>query len=233
MSTSAPLEPQTPGNAPASEAPAAPSFEITLRKFWEKNSKVIYLACATAFLVVIAKGGYEYFRAQKETDIAAAYASASTSDKLKSFAAQYPDHQLGGAATLRLADEAYAAAKYADAATSYQKAASIFKTGPFAARALLGAAVSKVLASQAADGEAKLKQLADDASQPKSTRAEAAYHLGTVAMEAGRNDEAVKYYDLVSTLDPVGNWSRRAMMHRASLPAPAAPSVSLLPTAKP
>jgi predicted negative regulator of RcsB-dependent stress response len=233
MSTSAPLEPQTPGNTPDSEAPIAPNFEESLRRFWEKNSKAIYLACATVFIVVIAKGGYEYFRAQKEDDIAAAYAAASTSDKLKNFAAQYPDHLLGAAATLRLADEAYAAGKYTDAVTSYQKSAAIFKTGPFGARALLGAAISQVLSGKISEGETKLKQLADDTNQPKIIRAEAAYHAGTVAMEASRSDEALKYYDLVSSLDTTGTWSRRAMMHRVSLPAPASPAVSLLPAAKP
>lgn len=227
MSTSAPLDPQTPGNAPASEAPVAPNFEETLRKFWQKNSKVIYLACATAFVVIIAKGGLEYFRAQKQKDIAAAYAAASTSERLKSFASQYPDHALGGAATLRLADEAYSSGKYTEAVAGYQKAASVFKTGPFGSRAMLGAAVSSVLAGQATDGESKLKQLADDAKQIKVVRAEAAYHLAILAADAGRTDDAIKYFDLVGTLDPMGIWSRRAMMHRAYLPV-SAPS-SLLP----
>jgi tetratricopeptide (TPR) repeat protein len=226
MSSSAPLDPHSPGNAPISDTPVAPNFEETLRKFWEKNSKVVYLACATVFLVIIVKGGLEYLRAQNEKDVAAAYAAASTSERLKSFASQHPDHLLGAAATLRLADEAYAAGKYTDAATNYQNAASVFKTGPFGARALLGSALSKVLAGQAAEGESKLKQLADDASHPKVIRAEAAYHLATIAMEAGRSEEAVKYFDLVGTFDPMSTWSRRAMMHRASLPT----ASSLIPT---
>lgn len=234
MSTSAPLDPQTPGHASASDTPVAPSFEETLRKFWEKNAKIIYLACATVFAVIIVKGGLDYFRAQKEKDVAAAYAAASTSDKLKTFVSQHPDHLLGAAALLRLADESYAAAKYPDAATNYQKAADIFKSGPFAGRALLGAAISKTLSGQAAEGEAKLKQLADDASRPKIIRAEASYHLGMIAVEAGRTDDAVKYFDLVTVIDPTSSWARRSMMHRASLPsAAAAPSISLSPSAKP
>jgi tetratricopeptide (TPR) repeat protein len=228
MSTSAPLDPQTPGNAPAAKTPIAPNFEETLRKFWEKNSKAIYFACATAFVVIIAKGGLEYFRAQKEKDIAAAYAAATTSDRLKSFASQYPGHLLGAAATLRLADEAYSAGKYADAAANYQKAAAIFKPGPFSARAILGAAISKTLAGQTADGEAQLKKLSEDSAQPAVLRAEAAYHLGTIALEASRNDDAGKYFDLVNTLDTMGTWNSRAMMHRASLPVAAAST--LLPT---
>jgi hypothetical protein len=229
MSTSAPLDPHSPGNAPTGDTPVAPNFEETLRKFWAKNSKVILLACATVFVVIIAKGGLEYFRTQKEKEIGAAYAAASTSEKLKSFASQHPDHLLGAAATLRLADEAYSAGKYAEAAAGYQKAAAVFKTGPFGGRALLGAAISKVLGGQTPDGEAQLKKLTDDATQPKVTRAEAAYHLGTIAMDAGRTDDAVKYFDLVGTLDPLGNWSRRSMMHRSSLPA-AASANSLVPT---
>ena len=214
MSTSTPIDPQNSG----SDTPAAPNFELTLRKFWEKNAKIVYLACATVIAVVIVKGSLEFMRAQKQKDIAAAYAAAGTGDRLKSFAAAHPDHLLAGAALLRVADEAYSAGKYTDAAAEYEKAAGIFKTGPFGARAQLGAAVSKIMAGQTVDGEARLKRLADDATQSKTVRAEAAYHLGMIALEAGRNEDAVKAFDLVASLDPSSAWNQRATLHRASLP---------------
>jgi TolA-binding protein len=233
MSTSAPIDPQIPGSAPAPEAPVAPNFELTLRKFWEKNAKVVYLASATVIVIILAQGGLKYFRAEKEKEIATAYGNASTSERLKSFAAQHPEHVLGAAALLRLADEAYSAGQYSDAAANYQKAATIFKTGPFGGRALMGVALSKVMSGQASEGETKLKQIADDTNQPKIIRAEAAYHLGALALEAGRTEDATKQLDLVGTLDPTSNWAQRAMMVRATLPAPVAASTLLPTTVKP
>jgi tetratricopeptide (TPR) repeat protein len=231
MSTLTPNDPQTAGSPPAPEVPPGPNFEEKLRLFWEKNSKLVWLAVATVVGVILARGGLEYFRAHKEKEIAASYAAASTSEKLKNFAAQHPDHPLGAAAQLRLADEAYMAGKFTDAAASYQKAAEVFKSGPFGGRAQLGAAISKVQAGQAAEGEAALKKIADDARQPAIVRAEAAYQLGTVARDAGRNEEAAKRFDQVPALSPASSWAQRASMQRATLPVPASTlTPTLLPT---
>ena len=233
MSTSAPLDPQTSGSTPTSEAPVAPNFELTLRKFWEKNAKVVYLSIATVIVVILAQGGLKYFRLAKEKEIAAAYAKATSSDQLRSFASQHPNHVLGAAAQLRLADEAYSAGRYAEAGQGYEKAAAVFKPGPFGGRALLGAALSKAMSGQTSDGETKLKQIADDANQPKIIRAEATYHRGMLALDAGRTEDAMKELDRVSTLDPMSSWAQRAMMARATLPAPAATSTLVPTTVKP
>ena len=227
MSTTAPTDPQIP----SSNVPAAPSFEETLRIFWEKNAKLIYLLCALVLLAVIGKGAFEYSQAQKENGIAKDYGQATTSEKLKSFAAANPDHALSGAAHLRLADEAIEAGKFAEAAASYQKAAAIFKTGPLAGRASLGAAIADVAAGQSSKGEEHLKRLSEDATQLKTVRAEAAYHLGTLYADAGRTDDAVKYLDQVGAIDPASMWAQRSAFRRASLPT-AASSV-LVPSLKP
>lgn len=227
MSTTAPTDPQIP----SSNVPASPSFEETLRKFWEKNAKLICLLCALVLLVVIGKGVFEYLHAQKEDGIARDYGQATTSEKLRSFAAANPDHSLSGAAHLRLADEALEAGKFADAAAGYQKAASIFKTGPLAGRASLGAAIADVAGGQSSKGEEQLKRLSEDTTQLKTVRAEAAYQLGTLYADAGRTDEAVKYLDQVGSIDPASMWAQRSAFRRASLPA-AAPSV-LVPSLKP
>jgi len=228
MSTSTPTDPRTPGKHPQNDEVVAPNFEESLRKFWEKNSKLIYVSCAAVFIVILVRGGLKWMHTQKENDIASAYAAASTTERLRTFAAANPGHQLGAAAQLRIADEAYAAGKYADAIASYDKAAGVFKTGPFGGRALLGSAISKVRAGQTAEGEAKLKQLANDSKQLKTVRAEAAYHAAMIATDAGRTEDAVKFFDLVSSLDPASNWAQRSMMHRATL---AAPTPSLVPAA--
>jgi hypothetical protein len=226
MSTSAPLEPNSPDTPPSPDAtvPVPDTFEDTLRRFWEKNSRTIYGLCLLVLLVIVGKGVYEYFQHEREKGIAADYAAAlGTSDKLRSFASTHPKHQLAGAAHLTLADEAYSAAKYTDAAAAYQKAAEILKPGVFAGRAHVGLGISKVLGGQTADGEQKLKQVADDKNQPKNFRAEAAYHVGTIAAESGRTDEAIKFFDLAASVEPASLWAQRSLMQRATL-APAAPA---------
>jgi len=227
MSTTAPIDPQIP----SSNVTASPSFEETLRRFWEKNAKLIYLLCALVLLAVIGKGVFEYLQAQKEDGIAKDYGQANTSEKLRSFASANPDHALSGAAHLRLADEALEAGKFADAAASYQKTASIFKTGPLAGRASLGAAIADVAAGQSSKGEEQLKRLSEDTTQLKTVRAEAAYHLGTLYADARRTDEAAKYLDQVGAIDPASMWAQRSAFRRASLPAAA--SGFLLPSLKP
>jgi hypothetical protein len=209
----------------------APSFEDRLRIFWEKNSSSVLAACGLVLVVILAKGGYEIYTAQREKAVAAAYAAATTDDQLKSFIAANPAHVLGGLAQLRLADEAYAAGSYADARAAYEKAAGILKSNTFGERARVGAAVSAVQAGASAEGEAALKQLSSDITLTKLVRAEATYHLASLAGAAGNATEAIRLIEQVTVIDPEGPWVDRASMLRATLPkgatvAVAAPAAS-------
>jgi len=233
MSTPAPLNPKVPAPETSAEAaaPVVPSFEERLRLFWEKNAKTVYALCVVVLLAIIGRGAMEYYQAQKENGIKADYAAATTPEKLKAFINQYPDHSLAGVASLRQADDAYSAKNYAEALSSYQRAADIFKTGPFSGRARLGVAVTKLNLGQTAEGEEKLKQIANDSTQLKPVRAEAAYHLAVLATEAGRVDDATKYLDLTSSIEANGTWAQRAMMLRTSLPAPTVAATPATPAA--
>ena len=203
----------------------APSFEDSLNLFWKKNGTAVLVLCGVVLVGICAKGGWDYLQGQKELEVEQAYAAATTSDQLKSFAAAHADHSLAGIAQLRLADEAYAAGKSAEAVAAYDKAVTALKTGPLAARAQLGRALSKAQAGKSAEATTELKQLASDAGQLKGVRAEAAYQLASLAAEALNAADVQKYSDQLMQLDPSGPWAQRAMMLRASLPpAPAAPA---------
>jgi hypothetical protein len=83
--------------------------------------------------------------------------------------------------------------------------------------------MAKIAAGKTAEGETALKALAGDAAQLKGIRAEASYHLASLAAEAGRADDVKKYSEQVAQIDPSSPWTQRAMTLRASLPvAPAA-----------
>jgi hypothetical protein len=206
----------------------APSFEDRLRIFWEKNSRAVLAACALVLVVILAKGGYEVYTARQEKAIADAYAAAITDEQLASFVADHSGHVLGGLAQLRLADTAYVAGKYTEARAAYEKASGILKSNTFGERARVGAAISAVLAGSATEGEAALKQLSADITLTKLVRAEATYHLASLAAAAGNTTEAIRLVEQVSVIDPEGPWVDRASMLRATLPKSAP-----VPTAAP
>jgi hypothetical protein len=206
--------------------PATATFEDKANAFWDKNRGVLIGLCVAVVVLLVGKGVWDNLAAKKELEIEQAFAAASTADQLKSFAASHAGHPLAGIAHLKLADEAYAAGKGAEAVAAYDQAIAQIKVGPLASRAQLGRALAKVQAGKAAEANAELKQLASDANQPKSLRAEASYHLASLAAEARNAEEVQKLADQIMQLDPTSGWAARAMALRASLPTPAAPSAS-------
>lgn len=228
MSTSAtPSSPSPAGddrNLVPVDATTAVTFEDKAQLFWKKNRALLIGVCVVVLLAILGKGGWEYLARQKELDVEKAYAAATTTEQLKTFSAAHADHSLGGIAQLRIADEAYEAGKAADAIAAYDKAAVTLKTGPLAARAKLGRALAKASAGKAPEASTELKQIADDAAQFKALRAEAAYHLTSLAVEAGNATEAQRLVDQLNQIDPMGTWAQRAIMLRSTLPATPAPA---------
>ena len=214
-------------NLVAVDATTAITFEDRINLFWKNNRTVVLALCGLVIVGIVGKGGWDYLARQREADIGKAYAAATTTEQLKSFSAAHDGHSLAGIAQLRLADEAYTAGKSADAITGYEKAAAALKTGPLAVRAKMGRALARLQSGKTAEATAELKLLADDANQFKSVRAEAAYHLTGLAVEAGNAAEAQKLVEQLMQIDPdpQKSWTQRAMMLRATLPATPAPEV--------
>ena len=214
-------------NLVAVDATTATSFEDRLHLFWKNNGNAVLTLCGLVLVGIAAKGGWDYLAAQKELGIEKDYAAATTPEQLKAFAASHTDHSLAGLALVRVADEAYADGKNADAVTAYDKALPALKGTPLAARARLGRALSKVGAGKATEGAAELKQLADDAAQNKGVRAEATYHLASLAADSGNAADVQKLSEQLMKIDIQSPWTQRAMGLRASMPAapvPAAPA---------
>lgn len=221
MAALPPSNPQPAGddrNLVAANESAALSFEDRVHDLWQRNRTVILGACVAVVLAIFAKGAWDYLGRQRERELQREYAAATNSDQLKAFAAAHPNHELAGIAHLRSADEAYAAGKSADAIAAYEKAVAGLKDGPLAARAQIGRAMARVQAGKMAEAKAELSQLANDANQLKPVRAEAAYHLASLAAEAGDGAEVQKLSDLLLQIDPSSSWASRAMALRASVP---------------
>lgn len=223
--TALPSDPQSAGDdrnpAGAEQTPIILTFEDKLQLFWRRHSALVVAFCVAVLAMIIGVGFWEHRQNNKEKELQAAYTAVTTPEGLKTFADAHPAHPLAGVAYLRLADDAFAAGKTAEALASYEKAAGVFKDGPFAARTKLGLAMTKVVGGKAAEGTAELKQLADDVNQLKGVRIEAGYHLASIASEAGAAADVQKYSELLMQIDPMSPWTQRAVSLRASLPAPA------------
>jgi predicted negative regulator of RcsB-dependent stress response len=246
--TATPSDPQSAGNesdpVAAEHALIALTFEDKLRLLWKRHSTLIIAFCVVVAVAIVGYGLWERQEASEEADLESAYAAASTPEALKSFADAHPEHTLAATAYLRMGDDAFATGKTADAQTNYEKALKIFKDGPLASRTKLGLAITKVVGGKATEGAADLKQLVDDANQFKGIRAEAAYHLASLAAESSNGADVQKYSDLLMQIDPASPWTQRAMVLRADFPtiapaadagpgvAPATPAIQFTPKGK-
>lgn len=233
MTTPASPAPNPPAGDDRNLVAAATSpvvtFEDRVRTFWTGNRNVITGLCVGVALAILAKGGWDYLQREQESGVVQVYAAADSSDKLKAFAAAHAGHALAGVAQLRLADEAYQAGKATEAAALYQQAVGTLKGDPLGTRARLGRAVAQLAAGQATEATTALKALADDSTQLKAVRAEAAYHLASLAVEAKNADEAQRLVDQLMQIDVSSPWTQQAMMLRASLPATPAPAAAAAP----
>jgi len=234
MSTVPPHQPSVHPNRPAKpdeNTPVEPPLEEQLRTFWEKNHQSVYIGVAVLLLVVIARYGYDLIVAQREARIEAAYAAVSTPPRLEAFARAHPDHPLAGAAWLKLADDEYAAGRATEALAHYERAAAVLTGTPFASRALLGKAICLLQSGRTEEGTAALRKLADDEQQLRGVRAEAAYHLASLAFDAGNYPECVKRTDQVLLADSAGAWAQRALLLKARVPASAPAAAAPSPAA--
>lgn len=218
------------GAGPATAPVVALGFETQIHSFWMKNRALILLACAAALLVIVGREGWQYFSAMHERSVQEDYARAGDkADMLAAFAATNSGHALAGVAYLQMADQKFEAADYKLAATHYLKAAGSLKNEVLLGRARLGAAMSQISGGDMVAGEAALKAVSADQTLLKTVRAEATYHLASLAYQAGKLDDVKKFVDEIEKIDLSGSWSQRAAVLLASLQTGGTPAVQTAP----
>lgn len=223
-----PSDPKSADKDPSQAGKPGPggslSFEEMLHRTWVNNRELVVGLCALVLLGIAARGGWAYFASQRELNVEKEYADATTHDGLQSFADAHSDNPLAGIAELRLADEAYAAHQLPAALSGYERAITVLKSPILVSRAQLGEAICQVESGQAAEGEQALRQLAGDPKQFKALRAEATYHLASLAAATGRPEQVKQFSEQLMQIDPASPWTQRAFELQSSLPAAAAPA---------
>jgi tetratricopeptide (TPR) repeat protein len=238
MSTLPPNEPSASPKHPGDQAGTTnvePPFDEQLRAIWDKkeNRATVYIGCAAVALIILGWYGYKGLVEARENQIKAAYSAAATPARLRAFAQEYKGNPLAGVAYLRMADDSYAAGNYTAAIDDYDRAISTLPGSPFVSRAILGKAFCQIRAGKSAEGIEGLRQLAEDTSKVKAIRCEAAYHLSSLAFDAGNFDEVTKFTNLIMQIDAGGVWAQRAMQLQVNIPVTAAPiPAQVTPAAK-
>jgi hypothetical protein len=219
----------------ANQTQVTPDFATQMHEFWEKNHGQIYFLCIVVLLAIVGREGWGYYTNAREQGIEEDYAKASGSpEKLAGFASEHSGHELAGVALLHVADDKYIAGDYSAARTNYGKAAETLANNDLKSRARVGTAMSQLAGGDKAGAETALKAILTEAGLSKLARAEAAYHLASLANEAGKLDDVKKYLDEITKIDATGVWAQRGFVLRSRLPVDkAAPAESAGITFKP
>jgi hypothetical protein len=226
MSTPAQPSPSSSGGdhpVSAEQIPVQPGFEEKLAKFWEQNQGKVIGLCVLILVVIVGRHGWDWLQGRRKAQVAAAYAAAGNDTQLKAFAEENSGAPLGGVAQLRLADEAYTGGRYSEALSAYRKAQGSLAKTALGGRVQLGIAISTLKSGDTEAGKTALQQVANDANLSKSVRAEAAYHLATLAAAAGATEEVSRHLELINSIEATGMWAQRGMMLRNTLPQLATP----------
>jgi hypothetical protein len=212
-----PATPTTP-----KDVEIAPSPEQRLRQAWERYGGMVYFTCGLIALAILAKGGWEYLNVQKELGIQREFSECVTPDSYLSFAAKHPGHPLAGVAEETVADNSFANGNYPDALKAYSLALTDLPEGPVRAHARLGQAMSLYLTGKTGEAEADFRQIMGDATQLRTIRCEAGYHLAQLVIAAGRGAEVQKISEELMKIDSSSPFAQRAFMLRLPGAAPAA-----------
>lgn len=219
--------PENNPSDPAAPAPVVGAAELAanVQSFWEKNRSFIIGACVAGILAIVAVEAWRLLRESRDRGVREAYAQAGTDvAKLTRFADEHDGHPLAGAALLVIADQKFEAGDFKAAADAYAKAVGAGELGALLGRARVGEAMSKVLGGDRAGGESALQAVKADTSLPKAARAEATYHLASLALESGNKEEAAKLAAEIAQIEPTGMWAQRAAALRINPEAPATPA---------
>ncbi|GAB5559489.1 MAG: hypothetical protein SynsKO_11360 [Synoicihabitans sp.] len=204
----------------SAQAASAPELEEVVQQFWEKNRNLLIGLAAVILLAIVARNGWAIMQASQLESAREDYAAASSDAELKAFAADRAGTQLAGVALLKVADNAFAEGRYAEAISGYDTAAEQLEGSVFADRIALGRAMAQLLSGDSAGGASALRTLANDTDTSAAVRGEAIFHLAALAMEAGDAAQLDELSVQIDAISPGSSFAQRVTMMRSSLATP-------------
>ncbi len=194
-------------------------FEDQAWLFWNKNKHFIIGLFVLVLLGFAGVEGYKLYRESAIASMQQEYSAADSTEAKITFGEANSSMPLGGFALLEAADATYTDGDYSEAASLYKEAATGLQGTYFYGRALIGEAMSQVLAGQTDAGTSLLKSISVNGDLLDAIRAQAIYNLGAIATSQGNHEEARRYLEQAVKLQPEGPWGSLAKDLMNDLPA--------------
>ncbi|HTV76106.1 MAG TPA: tetratricopeptide repeat protein [Candidatus Baltobacteraceae bacterium] len=208
-----------------------------LFKLWpwfEANTKRIAFGAVFVVIAAFVISFYSYEQNKKEVDAGEAFTQAlmtpgdgEKADAYLKVATDYPNTRAGQRALLQAAAALFAAGKYEDAQTQFQKFIDSYPDSAFAAQASLGVAAS-LNAQGKTDLAADAYQRTINQATAPSTLLAAEFALAQIDDHQGKISDALRLYEDVAQKSPNGSIGSeaglRALELKNKLPASQAPA---------
>lgn len=212
---------------------------LWLYKFWawfEANTKRIAFGAALAVLAVFLIYFYSWRQDKKAVDAGQVLTQAvmtpdsgQLADACLKIAADYPGTPAGQRALLQGAAALFAAGKFADAQTQFQKFLDVYPDNVLASQASLGVAASLDAQGKTDLATAAYQRTVNSTADP-GTLVAAKFALAQIDDRQGKIADALSLYQDVANLNPGGSFGSEAGLRTVELkmklpatPAPAAP----------
>ena len=216
---------------------AATLWFLKLWPWLEANAKRIAFAAAFVTIAVLAISFYSYQQNKKEVDAGQAFTqaviapnSADPADAYLKIATDYPGTRAGQRALLESAAASFAAGKFSDAQTQFQKFLDAYPDNSFTAQASLGVAACLDAQGKTDMAASAYQKTVNESSDP-STLMAAEFALAQIDDRQGKFADALSLYEDVAQKSPGGSIGSEAGLRSVELKnklpatqAPAAPA---------
>lgn len=195
------------------------SFDEWVVHTWSQHKNAILLSIAAVAVAIVGFQMFEKARQSRVADMQVAYQQISNdTGKLIAFAQKHSGQPLAGVAFLKLGDEEYSNENFSQAAQYYKLAASMLPD-EMKSRAQFGQAMSTLRTNNTAQAMPLLETLSNDTENLMTLRAEAAYTLAILDLQAGHHDDFERQLTKLEQLPNSEFWvqSARNMQNAASL----------------
>lgn len=194
-------------------------FEDKMWMFWNDNKAAIVGGSLLALFFVVGVQVLRWYQEDSVRSMQVAYAEASDPAQKLAFAEKYKDESLAGVALMEVADEKYNAGEFIEAAGLYATAVEALEEATAQGRALLGQGVALIRGGDVDGGKRVLNELVDSDDALQSFKAEAIYHLASLAVQDKQYDAAKLLIAKMNTLDYGGIWASQLDGLKRSKPA--------------
>jgi hypothetical protein len=199
--------PATPSDPKAAEIPASP--EDRLKAAWERNGNLVYIVLGVLAAAVLAKGGLDYYSAQKELTTQQDYAACSAADMLRAFADSHRGHPLAGWPSSGWPTWPTSPGQVRGGGHGLRPGVADLPQGRSSPAPSWGWPWPRPSREGRTDAEAGLRQILGDDEQLKAIRCEAAYHLASLEVSQGRRARSRSLTDQLMQIDPSSPFAER------------------------